>query len=198
MLGGQKELPLIKEREPYNRLWLDIAFSPDQKVSLERAIGGGAFTLHEGEQAARTLAPKHDANNPANISNFLLTQMGAEGRKISVDASGTPGNLTFRDIAGVVLTNEIAIQSEHSPAESGERGDKPRERNVLKFMLTGEDDSAIVPIVKPKDFRTGRAAKVSVFQDMIDQINADLLAGLSRHGRPAQARREHQRNALAH
>jgi DNA repair ATPase RecN len=122
MLGGQKELPKVKEREPYNRLWLDIAFSHDHKVSLERAIVGGGFKLHEAEQAARTLAPKHDANNPANISTFLLTQMGAAGRKVSVDAAGTHNNLTFRDIAGVVLTNEIAIQSDNSPVESGERG----------------------------------------------------------------------------
>ncbi|MBJ7532704.1 hypothetical protein JDN40_01010 [Rhodomicrobium vannielii ATCC 17100] len=176
MLGAHKELPLIKEREPYNRLWLDIAFSPAHKVSLERSIVGGAFQLHEGDHATRTLAAKHDPNNPANISTFLLRQMGAEGRKISVDAAGTHNNLTFRDIADVVLTNEIAIQSEYSPAESGERGDRTRERNVLKFMLTGEDDSAIVPMVKVTDFRTGRAAKVAILQDMIDEINADLLA----------------------
>ncbi len=174
MLGGQRELPNIKEREPYNKLWLDIAFSPDYKASLERAIVGGAFKLHETKEVARTLAPKHDANNPNNISTFLLTQMEAAGRKVSVDASGTHNNLTFRDIAGIVLTNEIAIQSENSPAESGERGDQTRERNVLKFMLTGEDDSAIVPIVKAKDFRTGRAAKASFLQDMIHQIDADL------------------------
>lgn len=174
MLGGQRELPNIKERDPYNKLWLDIAFSPDYKVSLERAIAGGAFKLHEGEETLRTLAPKHDANSPNNISTFLLTQMEAAGRKVSVDASGTHNNLTFRDIASVVLTNEIAIQSENSPVESGERGDQTRERNVLKFMLTGEDDSSIIPTMKPKDFRTGRAAKASFLQDMIDQIGADL------------------------
>src|SRR5690242_1375905 len=72
MLGGQKELPKIKERNPYSKLWLDIAFSPDHKALLERAIVGGAFSLHEGTGAPRTLAPKHDANTPNNISTFLL------------------------------------------------------------------------------------------------------------------------------
>ncbi|WP_029058383.1 hypothetical protein [Stappia stellulata] len=176
MLGGQRELPNIKEREPYDKLWLDIAFSPDHKVRLERAIVGGPFRLHEGEDAARTLAPKHNANTPNNISTFLLTQMEAAGRKVSVDASGTHSNLSFRDIASVVLTDEIAIQSEDSPIESGDTNVKTRERSVLKFILTGEDDSAIVPVVKPKDFRTGRVAKASFIQDMIDQINADLSA----------------------
>lgn len=194
MLGGQKELPNIKkEREPYNRLWLDIAFSADLKVSLERAIVGGAFKLHQGEQAARTLVPRHDAKNPANISTFLLAQMDAAGRKVSVDAAGTPHNLTFRDIANVVLTNEIAIQSENSPAESGNHSDRPRERNVLKFMLTGEDDSATVPIVKVKDFRTGRAAKAAILQDLINQINAELSADYpDPDGLPEQAERINQ------
>ncbi len=193
MLGGQKELPNIKEREPYNRAWLDIAFSADLKVSLERAIVGGAFKLHEREQAARALAARHDAENPANISTYLLTQMEAGGRKVSVDAAGTPNNLTFRDVAGVVLTNEIAIQSENSPAECGDHSDRPRERNVLKFMLTGEDDSAIVPIVKVKDFRTGRAAKAAILQDLINQINAELSADYpDPDGLPEQAERINQ------
>jgi hypothetical protein len=179
MLGGQTKLPNIKERRPYDTLWLDIAFSPDRKALLERAIVGGAFKLHEGAGASRILAPKHDANTSNNISTFLLMQMDAAGRKVAVDSSGTHNNLTFRDIAGVVLTKEIPIQSEHSPIESGERNTKTRERNILKFMLTGADDSAIVPVVKPKDFRTGRAAKASFLQDLIDQINADLSADYS-------------------
>lgn len=177
MMGGQGTgLPVISERAPYDKVGLDIAFEPDYKVALERGIVGGSFTLHEPGAAGRTLAPRHDANKPDNISTFLLTQMDAAHRKLSIDASGTHSNMTFRDIAGVVLTNEIAIQSENSPAESGERGDQTRERNVLKFLLTGDDDSAIVPIVKAKDFRTGRAAKAEVLQGMIAQIDADLAA----------------------
>ena len=40
MLGGQRELPNIKERTPYDKLWLDIAFSPDHRALLERALVG--------------------------------------------------------------------------------------------------------------------------------------------------------------
>src|SRR5688500_14808935 len=190
MLGGATPLPVIKEREPYDKLWLDIAFSADRRALLERAIVGGSFRLHEGEAAPRTLAPKHSAKTPNNISTFLLTQMDAAGRKVSTDASGTQENLSFRDIAGIVLTNEMAIQSENSPTESGDTNFRTRERNVLKFMLTGEDDSAIIPVVKPKDFRTGRAAKASVLQDMIDRINADLSVDFpDTDGLPGQSER---------
>jgi predicted nucleic acid-binding Zn-ribbon protein len=176
MMGGQNELPNIKEREPYSSLWLDVTFAPGRSFSLERAIRGGAFKLHAPDQDSRNLAQKHDANNPDNISSFLLAEMGALGRKIAVDASGTHGNLSFRDIAGVILTNELAIQSEHSPVESGDQLFRARERSVFKYILTGEDDSAVVPLTKPKDFKTGRAAKTAILQEMIDQINADLAA----------------------
>jgi hypothetical protein len=46
--------------------------------------------------------------------------MEADGSKVSTDASGTHTSLSFSDIAGVVLTNEIATQSENSPIESGD------------------------------------------------------------------------------
>jgi ABC-type transporter Mla subunit MlaD len=174
MLGGSKPLPNIDERKPYNKAWLRLTLPPDRTVTLERGIVGGAFKLHERGAEPSTLNPKHDPNNPANISTFLLRAMDATRKKVSVDAAGTHSNLTFRDIAGIVLTNEIAIQSENSPIESGERGDITRERNVLKYILTGEDDSAIVPIAKRKDFNTGRTAKAAILQDLIDQLNVEI------------------------
>lgn len=176
MLGAGRELPNIQERRPYNKVWLDLTLSAGRVLKLERGILGGAFTLHEGEAASSTLNPRHDANNPANLSSFLLAEMGSAGRKISVDQAGTHGNLTFRDIAGIVLTDEIAIQSERSPIQSGDRDTVTRERNVFKYMLTGEDDSAIIPIVKAKDFRTGRTAKAALLQELIDQLTAEIDA----------------------
>ena len=176
MLGGGTPIPAIEERHPYSTLWLEIAFTPEHRALLERAVVGGSFRLRENNDPPRTLAPKHSVKSPNNISTFLLAQMDAEGRKVAKDSSGTLENLSFRDIASLVLTNELAIQSENSPVESSDKAANTQERNVLKFMLTGEDDSAIVPVVRPKDFRLGRAAKASVLQDMIDQLNADLSA----------------------
>jgi len=190
IMGGGRELPDIRERNPYNKVWMDLTLAQNRLVTLERGIVGGGLNLHEEGTPSRALNPTHNANNPANISTFLLREMGATGKKIAVDASGTHNNLTFRDIAGIVLTKEIAIQSEASPIELGDRGDITRERNVLKFMMTGEDDSAVVPLVKPKDFKTGRIAKASMLLDMIDQLNAEIAADYSdTEGLPDQCAR---------
>src|SRR4051812_11952834 len=54
MLGGGTPLPMIKERDPYNKVWLDISFAPDHRAWLERAIVGGPFLLHDGDAKPRT------------------------------------------------------------------------------------------------------------------------------------------------
>jgi len=92
MLGGSRELPPIKERDPYDKVWLDIKFTGDQQVLLERGIRGGALTLHDAGQS-RTLAPRHSADNLDNISMYLLSKMGCIGKKIAEDAAGTHANL---------------------------------------------------------------------------------------------------------
>jgi hypothetical protein len=174
MLGGSEVLPNIDERRAYSRLAMEMTFTGNRKIRLERGLAGGAFTLLEDGRDALTLAPRHVAESANNLSNFLLREMGSQGKKISIDAAGTHSNLSFRDIARVVLTDELSIQSETSPVETGDRGASTRERSVLKYLLTGEDDSAVTPSIKPKDFRTGRAAQVSILQGLIDQIDAEL------------------------
>jgi predicted nuclease with TOPRIM domain len=175
MLGGSSELPNIGERKPYDRLCMEMTLKQERKIRLERGLRGGAFTLHEDGKTPATLAARHDAESANNLSNFLLKEMRSSGKKLAVDAAGTHSNLTFRDIARIVLTDELSVQSETSPIESGGRGTDTRERSVLKYFLTGDDDSAVVPIVKAKDFRTGKAARSILLQDMIDQIDADLV-----------------------
>lgn len=175
MLGGSTELPNIGERKPYERLIMEMALRQERKIRLERGLRGGGFTLREDDEPPLTLAARHSADSANNLSNFLLDAMDASGKKVAEDTAGTHSNLTFRDIARIVLTDELSVQSETSPIESGGRGTDTRERSVLKYLLTGEDDSAVVPVVKAKDFRTGRAARSILLQDMIDQIDAELI-----------------------
>lgn len=174
MLGGSELLPNIDERRPYDLLAMEMTLSENRRVRLARGLAGGAFKLSEEGREKLTLAPRHDADSTNNLSNFLLHEMGSGGKKIAIDAAGTHSNLSFRDIARVVLTDELSIQSETSPVESGDRGASTRERSVLKYLLTGQDDSAITPIIKPKDFRTSRAAQVNILQGLIDEIHTEL------------------------
>lgn len=173
MLGGKDELPNIVERRPYNRVILDITVA-DESLRLERFIGGGDFEVHFEDGSQRVLSQRHNAENEANLSNFLLKRLGIAGREIARDKSGTKKPLSFRDLARFCITDETSIQSEVSPVESGDKILAPIERNVFKYMLTGEDDSALITQEKPAEFRTGKSAQLRFITEMLAQIEIEI------------------------
>src|SRR3546814_2453711 len=94
--------------------------------------------------------------------------------EIAKDKSGTKKPLSFRDVVRLCIVDETSIQSETSPAESGDITLAPLERNVFKYMLTGEDDAALITQLKPKDYATGRNAQVRMLDDMILELDAEI------------------------
>lgn len=174
MLGGGRELPDISERKPYSRVELDLRLPNDEIAQLVRAIVGGDYSLNAGTEAQRTLSARHNKDSDDNLSNYLLTVLGISGQEIARDKSGTKKPLSFRDIARLCITDETSIQSEISPALSGDVALAILEKNIFKFMLTGEDDSALVTHTKPKDFATGRSAQVRIIDEMILELETEI------------------------
>lgn len=176
MLGGSRELPAIPERQPYNRIILDVHLPLGHPVKLERAMGGGDFRIHDSRNS-RTLGARHNKDSDDNLSNFLLGILNIQNKEIAKDRSGTKRPLSFRDIVRSIVADETAIQSEISPALSGDVALGPIERNVFKFLITGEDDSALISQIKPKDFRTSRTAQIQILEGMIAELTAELADG---------------------
>ena len=173
MLGGNRELPGIDERKPYSKIQLGIGFD-GKSYLLERAIVGNDFKLVMPDGSERLLDARHNRENEDNLSNFLLTRLGVAGSEIAKDKSGTKQSLSFRDIARLCITDEASIQSENSPVESGNFILRAPERNVFKMMLTGQDDSALITVLKPREYKTSRSAQVHLLAEMIGSLEADL------------------------
>lgn len=184
LLGGARPLPGIEEREGYERGWLSAALPKSGDVTLMRALVGSAFELHPGHVAApgddrsgvRELSAKHDHTNTDNVSQFLLDELGFVAKFIAVDVNGNKRSLSFRDLARFCLVDETAIQSETSPAESGQYQFATAERSVFKLLITGVDDSAIVPVLDKKSFRTATNAKLEVVDEMVGSVIDELTA----------------------
>ncbi len=182
MLGGQDVLPDIKERQKYDRVLLGLKLPDGERVTLFRSMQGGPFTMVDGAVLSmdagrrRVLAAKHDAKRDDNLSNFLLKSLGLQGLQIAKDLSGTKRSLSFRDLVPFCVVDETAIQSENSPAESGEKLFRQEERSVFKLLLTGHDDSAMTTIMKPSDRKKSRSAKLELVTDMLAAIEAELAA----------------------
>lgn len=179
-LGSGGLLPDIDQRRPYDKLWLSLACD-DQLATLSRSMAGGNLNVVEGitdqlPQNARILGQKNDASNENNVSQFLLSLIGLRGRQLATNVSGTKRPLSFRDLARFCIVDETAILSESSPALSGQRHSATVERSVFRLLLTGLDDSAVVPVMDPKSFRTSKAAKLEMLEELLSSVQADIEA----------------------
>jgi hypothetical protein len=184
MLGSSKPLPEIEEREAYDRAWLLATLPRVGAITLMRALAGGAFELYSSHVMApldagvdvRQLSAKHDYTNTDNVSQFLLEELGFGEKSIAVDANGKKRSLSFRDLARFCIVDETAIQSETSPVETGQYQTGTAERSTFKLLLTGMDDSAIVPVMDRKSFKTATTAKLEVVDEMIASVVDELAA----------------------
>jgi hypothetical protein len=180
MLGARTALPDIAERQRYDRAVLRLALPVAGEMILSRSLQGGPFSVWSGLSAGAhtpgTLSARHDSKKDGNLSNVLLKEIGLAGRQIAADASGAKRALSFRDLIPLCLVDETSIQAERSPAESGDSMLKVAERSVFKLMVTGQDDSSVATIMKPRDFKTSKAAKLELVTDMLNALEDELAA----------------------
>ncbi len=183
MLGSSRPLPDISERDGYDRAWLALTLPTQGDVTLMRSLAGGAFELHAGHVSivergknVRALSARHDHSNDDNLSQLLLNELGFGNKHIAVDVNGKKRSLSFRDITRFCLVDETIIQSETSPVEAGQYTTVTAERSVFKLLLTGVDDSAVVPIINKTVFRTQTNAKLEILDEMIANIDENLTA----------------------
>ena len=183
MLGGTKPLPDIHERVGYEQAWLALKLPKSGDSTLLRALAGGGFELYPGHvaealkhQKNRQLSARHSAASTDNVSQFLLEELDLTGREVAVDVHGKKKPLSFRDLMRFCVIDETSIQSETSPAESGQFVSPTVERSVFKLLLTGQDDSAVVPVLDRKTFKTTTTAKVEVLDELLTNVNDELAA----------------------
>lgn len=185
MLGGSRLLPDISERRPYERVWLGLS-TPDGDEMLSRALAGGNFAVRpglavpqDGADDVRVLGAKHDHTDDANLSQFLLGQVGLRGKRIAVDANGKKRSLSFRDISRFCIVDETTIQSEGSPIQTGSPVTQTAERSAFKLLLTGIDDSAIVEVVDSRTFKSSTSAQIEMLDDMLAAVDAEIENGFA-------------------
>ena len=183
MLGGSKPLPSIEERNGYETVWLGFTLTGVGDFTLSRAAAGGRYSLFNGLVAApgdqglgTILSAEHDRDKNDNLSAFFLGHLGLRGKMVAKDSVGNKASLSFRNVARLSLIDETAILAERSPVESGQRDTAVLEKSVFRLLLTGSDDSALVPLVDDKTFKASKATRLELFGEMIDEIDKELAA----------------------
>jgi hypothetical protein len=148
---------------------------------LYRAAQGGQFLLFDGlvrerpsGDPGRVLGEEHSAKSDDNLSMFLLGELGLAGKQIVKNANGEKVSLSFRYLAPYLFIEEDEIIGERSPILSGQHTETTVEKNVFKALLTGQDDSAVVPVPSGKVLQTLNKGKMEILDEMIAAIDEEL------------------------
>lgn len=172
MLGGSalKEIP---ERTKYDRITLNLAATGAEDFRLQRSMSGGNFQLSEsGRSEFTTLKQSHAHGNTDNLSGYLLDKIGLLGKRIlKSKAKGTTQSLSFRNLARLVIVQEGEIQQASSPFWSGQYTTKTSEIATVKLLLTGVDDSAVVP---DADKAPDNVRQLALIEELLSDLQTEI------------------------
>lgn len=180
MLGGTTPPRDLPERQGYESVVLGVS-AMNTSNCLERAVSGGGFRLfpatlekYQEVEPEGTLKAKHKANSEDNISGWLLARCGLLGKQIRSNKKGNTRSLSFRDLARLVVVQEQEIIKRESPFLSGQYISATAEKSVLKLLLAGVDDSALVEEVVDDKEHEERVIKVSLVDEWIYDLKNEI------------------------
>lgn len=181
LLGGS-DLRDIPELHGYEKARITINSSEKGIWTFERSIAGGNYKIFQGDiQVSTNVQPngmlkmKHAAGREDNISGWLLGALGLLSQNIRKNAQGDCRSLSFRDIARLVIVDEREIIRQNSPYLTGQYISKTAEKSTLKLLLTGLDDSSIVPFEVSSQEEKNDQAKAELIEQWISDLNDEIL-----------------------
>lgn len=165
MFGKSKFERRITQSLSYEKISLEIIDNSENVFTLRSDFDGGDFYLYEcqindiQENSAYTLLKrKHTPKKSNTLSHFILEKCNLNNRWIRTNQKGKKVELNLTSLRSLYLINELRIPTTTSPYLSGQHLDKTKETNVLKFLITGEDDQHIIenPSEKIINNKSGR------------------------------------------
>lgn len=177
MLGGQTPPRQIPESVGYDRAHLVIESKSGERYELVRALDGGDFQLRnlsKDDGNTVTLAGRHSSNDPDNISTFLLRLVDLDQKRLRKNVNNELQNLSFRNLAALLIVDEEAIIKKSSPILSGESTQRTAQVSLFKLLLTGIDDSALVATKKPAIAKAEIEGQITVLDELIADYEAEL------------------------
>ena len=175
MLGGKDIPEPIPEAAKYETVHLTLSVSvDDEEVVLERSIRGGDFKLLRTGKADQRLSAKHSAGDRDSVSQYLLGLAGLAEKKVRTNKQGKTREVSFRDLARLVLIDEETIISKTSPILTGQYTTGTAESAVFRLLLTGVDDSSLISSEDSKVAKGRQAGKVEMLDLLLNQTKGRM------------------------
>ncbi|QQU04772.1 hypothetical protein [Myroides odoratus] len=176
MLGSSKKLRNIPKLKGYTNIFLEIE-SNNQTYTIESKItNNNTYKLYHSKISKLNTEPeilkrKFVANSNNNISSFLLNLNEIGNKKIRKNDKGDTVNLSYRNVVKLALINEERIITKESPISS-HYTKNTEESNILRFFLTGIDDSNIVKKISTEETQK-RKGKIDLLNEFINNSQLD-------------------------
>ncbi|MEU7633801.1 hypothetical protein AB0C34_28130 [Nocardia sp. NPDC049220] len=142
---GARQLKENPEREGYSTVLLGLILADGSPVTLARSVNGGNFALYREDLQARPnaelpkpseiLAQQHSATSDGNLSKYLLSEIGLDGRLVRKNLHNATDSLSLRNIVHLCVVDETQMQSEVPPALTGNYVTRTKEVSVLELLL---------------------------------------------------------------
>ncbi|MEO1046375.1 MAG: AAA family ATPase [Pseudomonadota bacterium] len=186
MLGGKGPLRDVPERVGYKHALLAFETSDGEAFTLVRDVAGGPFKRFAGihttalpDSDGETLAEQHNERKDDNLSAFLLGLIDLQKQRIKKNQKGETQSLSFRNIARLIVINEEEIIQQRSPLADGGYVSDTANTSAFKLLLTGVDDSSLVPDKAKSAENQNRQAQIDLLNQLIkaSQQEVKALAG---------------------
>lgn len=120
------------------------------------------------EGAAVTLKDKLTRFDANNISTFLLSLSGLDGKKVRKNAENELQDRSFRNLAHFVFVDEQVIIKKESPVHGTDSVLRTAESNVCKLLLSGNDDALLVATKKRAVIKAELQAQATLLDKLIE------------------------------
>ena len=173
---GAASLDMIPEARPYTLAELELE-GTDGRFMIRRALQGGAFELYnldDPSSEVTILGERLNRNDPNNISTFLLRLAGLDGKRVRKNADNALQDLSFRNLARLIMVDEQDIIKVTSPIHGGEATQLTAETNTFKLVLTGQDDSALVEQKKKAVAKAELEGQLELLDKLSKAYNEEL------------------------
>lgn len=166
---GASEIPkiTIEEARGYKVCKLEIESFEGTTHILKRSFDDEMIEVDTEDKPLKA----NNKGKKKSISDFLMSICNI-GKKRIKTAKGKTRELYFKDLKKLFLVDEVKIINKYSPILSGQRSDSEFDKNLFKFILTGEDDSNIISLLTKEEV-VDKKGNILLYNDIITDLKKD-------------------------
>lgn len=171
-LGATKPPKLIKESRGYTTVKVKFVHDDGRFFTIVRELSASSKpNFYDEEGKAQTLGVKHNPRNMSSVSNQFLNRLGLNGKLLLKGTTSlSNASFTLRDFEKIFLMDETRIVADYSPLGTGQNNEGPKEKSILKLLLTGRDDAGVKQAKKELTSKGALKHRFNAVEEIIKQF----------------------------